>query len=665
MINHHNIQKRVTLITIVPLLIMTFCLELFLLYGRFADIDRGLLERGTLIARQLATSSEYGVFSNNKTFLNSLAGGVLREPDVRGLVILNASAEVLVQAGDFSITMQELSGDARAAAAENGSPLARASLTNPPVTSTDAVRIGDDNIWIYQAIVPTQVALDEFATAVPPQKIGAVMVEVSKANTEHLKHKLLWVTLGSTALFLLLAMYLVHVASRGITAPIRRLSGAVQQIAQGDLDTRVILSTKISELTTLSRGLNDMAEQLQHDREVLQQRIEQATLELREKKEEAEFANHNKSRFLAVASHDLRQPLHALGLYVAELRRQLSVTPQQHLIEQVDQSVNALTNLLNVLLDISKLDAGAVIPQLQACNIAALIGRIAGDFQMLAATKNISLLVHPCAAYVMSDPMLLERVLVNLVSNAIRYSYPNGRVMIACRMRGGQLCIEVRDNGIGISPENQASIFREFVQVSRSQLDSGKGLGLGLAIVDRLVKLLGHRITLRSLENKGSVFTVHVPLIPNSGKAADANLALFASSAITDGSLPLKGKNVLIVDDDELVLSSTLTILQSWGAGIYIAKSLFEVHRLLLNEMHFDLLLVDYQLGGDETGFDVITAVNSHQQSDVPTILISGNSDTELLKLASLAGHQLLYKPVRPAKLRSLVMYLIGSSGAR
>lgn len=670
MISAQNIRQQVALLTLIPLLILTICLEFFLLQGRFADIDQGLIERGKLIARQMASSSEYGVFSNNKEFLNVIANGALREPDVRGLLILNASSEVLLSLGEHTSATQEANPDAMVE--RNGSPDSAKfiktnlmKMANPEYVSlAQPVKIDAKSVWLYEAIMPTQVLLDDLDTAKPAQQIGAVIVEMSKTNTAHTKRKILSITLVSTLLFLLVALYLVYLASRSITNPIRQLSSAVLRIAQGDLSTRVTPETKVTELNILARGMNEMAIQLQQEHEVLQQRVDQATQALREQKNDAERASHDKSRFLAVASHDLRQPLHALGLYVAELRRQLSFTQQQQLVEQVDQSIDALATLLNALLDISKLDAGAIVPQFQECNIASTISRVAGDYQMLAAEKNIKLVVRASPVYVISDPVLLERILMNLVSNAIRYSNVDGCVMVACRRRGNQLRIEVRDNGIGISQADQENVFREFFQIAKPQLDSNKGHGLGLAIVERLVKLLGHGIELRSSPGKGSLFALHVPICAEPKAWTDTDSFPAFPSLMKEGlqSLPLYGKNILIVDDDEAILQSTAAVVASWGGNVHAASNLYEVYQLLNTVNGLDLIISDYQLGVNDTGFDVIAAVHKHRGGLIPAILISGDTSSELLQSASIAGHHLMYKPVKPAKLRSLAIFLLNDA---
>lgn len=631
-----SIRQQVTWLTLAPLFVMAISLESFFLFNRFSDLDQGLLERGKLIAHQLAASSEYGVFSNNQAYLQDIAEGVLVQADVRGVVILNSASETLVGTGEFS------------------NPGEKVDLLNP-------VRINRESLQIFQPIIPAQVELEGTGGArfnIP--QVGAVIVEMSRLRTEGLKMRMLWITVVATMLFLGLSCYLTYLAGRSIIQPVRKLSDAVEKIGAGDLAARVLPQTHINELNTLAQGVNEMAAQLQQERTILQQRVEEATHALRVQKEEAEHASDNKSHFLAVASHDLRQPLHALGLYIAELQHKVSGAEQQHLVGRVEQSVEALSTLLNALLDISKLDAGAIVPQLQTCAVSVMLDRVAADYQMLAGIKNIHLVIRPCREYVSSDPQLLERILMNLVGNAIRYTYPNGCVMVACRRRGNTLRIEVRDNGMGISRADQDNIFREFFRVPQQQTDTNKGLGLGLAIVDRLVKLLGYRIGLRSAPGKGSVFALELPAARRPDKPSTA----FRTSDDLDQveESPLAGKRLLIVDDDPMVLSSTASILTSWGCIVSTATSLVQAEQLLRNGAIWDLIISDYQLGGNESGIDVVEMVRRHQHGQIPCILISGDTGPALVKLASVSGHHLLHKPVRPAKLRSLIIYLLEMS---
>jgi two-component system, sensor histidine kinase len=655
--NFHSLRRRMVLLTLLPLLLSAIALTLILLHGRFADLDQNLLDKSQLIARQLATSSEYGVFSNNQEFLMRIAQSGLKEADVSGVMLLDANHNVLVQVGEFSQAQLSF----KPITLSNNTQLSRANMKFELAWMNGSLPWRDDEkrLWVFQAISSTQINLDDVESHLAPVTLGSVIVEVSKTRTLKLKQRMWFIALATSLLLLSATFYLVIRASRKITYPIQQLSLAVQMVGRGEWRKPLALKSNIVELSTLVEGLNNMVVILQKDRNVMQRQIDLATRALRDEKELAEQATQQKSIFLAVASHDLRQPLHALGLYVAELSRQLSASAEYPLVEKVEQSVDALTTLLNALLDISKLDAGAVVPQLQSCSLAHILGRVANDYRMLAQMKNIHLVVHSGSGFVRSDPVLLERILMNLVSNALRYTPENGCVLIACRKRENQWCIEVRDNGGGISAADQVNIFREFMQVAHTEFDSNTGLGLGLAIVDRLVKLLGHRLQLRSALKQGSCFALYLPSALAADRLASTGVHPAFSANANMENLPLDGVNLLVVDDDELVLTSTGTILNAWGGQVSLAKSVDEVRGLLEQGAKWDFIISDYQLSDDETGLDIMRMIRANRHADIQGILMSGDTSPELLQHASVVGLHLMHKPVKPAKLRSLILFLL------
>lgn len=371
-----------------------------------------------------------------------------------------------------------------------------------------------------------------------------------------------------------------------------------------------------------------MIEQRSLERNFIPQHVAGAIHLLREKKEQAERAHRDKNRFLAVASHDLRQPIHALGLYVAELRRKISGEEEQRLVGQVERSVDAIAQLINSLLDIAKLDAGAVMPNRQSCEISGILDRVSANFQVLANARHIRLVMHPLRGSVVSDPLMLERILMNLVSNALKYTPPYGTVMVACRRRGAEMAIEVRDNGIGIDQASQSGIFCEYVQLNAPEMDAQKGLGLGLSIVDRLAKLLDHKITLRSAPGMGSTFALRVSLAKVNSQAMQKDT--------------LAGKKLLVVDNDNQAREGMAMLLASWGCEVSVARSLSAVRGLMKNGARWDLLICDAELYG---------AVSQlvHQ----PCILIGKNANAEM------ARHHFLARPIKPAKLRSLMQFLL------
>jgi signal transduction histidine kinase len=263
-----------------------------------------------------------------------------------------------------------------------------------------------------------------------------------------------------------------------------------------------------------SRQFNDLRRltaAIEGHRKKLEERIEQATADLLHEKDLAERANTAKSRFLAAASHDLRQPLHALSLFSADLQRQVrSGTAQElpRLAEQISASTSLLGELLDSLLDISRLDVAGIKPESRPTQLQPIFQRLADSFRRAAADRKMTLRFRPSAHWVETDPVMLERMIANLVSNALRYTPPGGRVLVAARRRGGQLAIEVRDNGIGIAQEHQAAIFAEFYQVGNAAREQNKGLGLGLSIVDRLAKALDIPVSLKSRQGEGTLFTL-------------------------------------------------------------------------------------------------------------------------------------------------------------
>lgn len=275
----YNIRQYVAWLTLIPLLIMAVSLETYFLHDRFTDLDHNLVERGKLITRQLASSSEYGVFSNNAPFLNNLAQGVLQQPDVRGVIILNAVSESLIEAGEFSSTAGNTVVDTNPTLSKPSSQVGetQASRIKQLVNPQHPVLSINESLWVFQPIIPVQVALDDLGANSAVQQVGAVIIEMSWARTNKLKSQLLWVTIGLTGWFLIFAIYLVMIASRSITSPICQLSEVVQKIGEGNLKMRGSVTTRITELRNLARGINAMAAKLQQESVILHQRAEEAT----------------------------------------------------------------------------------------------------------------------------------------------------------------------------------------------------------------------------------------------------------------------------------------------------------------------------------------------------------------------------------------------------
>ncbi len=630
----YGIERQALMIVLLPILLLSVLMEGQFIYTLNADLEQAMSERAKLIVGQLASSSEYSVFSGNQTLLQQQVEIALAQQDVSSVIVLDNSGKILARAG------------------KSGAP----ETSDASVGGMKAVKENKQFMTLYQPIVATQIELDDTAlntSKVSGRVLGEVILEINKDRVNREKRQLLFFNLMLTLGILGFAMMVAMRVSRRITSPILGMRAAVKKIGEGRLNTR-IEETKLLELDELGQGINDMTGQLQRQRETLQQRIEEATLELLEKKNEAEKANFDKTRFLAAASHDLRQPMHALGLFMGELHNRINTPEQRKIVEKVEESVEAMSGLLDSLLDISKLDAGVVVPQIQPINIGALLRRLAEDFSSLAKKKSIVLRVRATDGIVLSDPVLLERILINLLSNAIRYTQHTGKVMLVCRKRGDNMRIEVRDNGPGIPVSEQQNIFREFVQLANAARDRSKGLGLGLAIVDRLIKLMNFPLYLLSAPNRGSTFAVEIPRVPDTD-----NLPAEDQLATT---LPVEhseflGLKVLVVDDDPLVLHGTGGLLTAWGCEVSLAGSLTEVRKQYPLDQ-FQLVVCDYRLP-DGTGLQLADCLNTQSRDKPVFILISGDTSPDVLHEVVTRGHLLLHKPVRPAKLRSMMSFLL------
>jgi len=379
--------------------------------------------------------------------------------------------------------------------------------------------------------------------------------------------------------------------------------------------------------------------------------------ELFKAKEAAEEANVAKTRFLAAASHDLRQPLQALSMFVEVLSNRNHNPQDAALISRIGDSVNAVESLLNGLLDVSKLEAGLVVPVPTSFSLAPMFERLAGEFEPLVAAEGLDLRVVRSRLMVKSDPALLERILRNLLSNAVRYTQ-RGRILFGCRRVGDKLRIEVWDTGIGIPTSQIKAIFREFHQLGNPGRDRRQGLGLGLAIVERLARLLSHPIHVRSEPRKGSVFSIDVPF-------AIASEAVCEPRQLNLG-ISRRNAAIIVVDDEPDVLESTRLLLESWGHTVLTALDCDSALQKLpaLGQLP-DLILADYRLQNAATGGQAIARIRSRLKVPVPAIILTGDTAPERLRQAKASGHGLLHKPVQPAALRQMIDELLTRAPAR
>jgi two-component system, sensor histidine kinase len=371
--------------------------------------------------------------------------------------------------------------------------------------------------------------------------------------------------------------------------------------------------------------------------------------DLLRQKELAEAANVAKSNFLASASHDLRQPVHALSMFVGALRDRPLDEPSGRLVRQIQNSVGALDSLFGAILDISRLDAGVIDPRPRAFAIQPLLERICRDEMPEVDRKGIALRLLSCSQTVQTDPVLLERVLRNLISNAVRYT-DKGRVVVGCR-RGVRLSIEVWDSGRGIPADQQELIFQEFYQIGNPERDRARGLGLGLAIVQRLTHILRIPMQMRSHVDRGSVFKLSVEL------AAGVPAAI---EPPTETSLTAQPPLFILVVDDEVAIQEAMhTLLTGWGHRVITAGSCVEMldHAAAFTSTP-NLIISDYRLRNDEEGIATIERLRSEFNSDIPAILITGDTAPDRIRQATASDCFLLHKPVSNSRLRAAIANL-------
>jgi signal transduction histidine kinase/CheY-like chemotaxis protein len=366
---------------------------------------------------------------------------------------------------------------------------------------------------------------------------------------------------------------------------------------------------------------------------------------LQREKEAAERSDQAKSRFLAAASHDLRQPVHALSLYLGVLREQALPARSRHLVDSIGRAADALGGLFDALLNLSRLDAGIVRPRLQPVALPRLLAQLQAEFAPQAAAKGLVLRVRPCAGMVRTDPALLDRILRNLVDNAIVHT-ARGGVLVACRMRGASLRVQVLDTGPGIPAAERERVFLEFHQLDNPERDRRKGLGLGLAIVRRTALLLGHPLELQSNPGRGSCFSIDLP------RTHEPERAPAVPSPVVERAACMAP--VLVIEDDSEGRDSLCQLLAAWGYRVLAAAGGVEAIGVA-NEAAATpaLILSDYRLRGHETGIDAVARVHEEFNDDgIPVVLVSGDTDPQRLVEATARGWPLLHKPVAPAALR-------------
>ncbi|WLH10404.1 hybrid sensor histidine kinase/response regulator [Pseudomonas hefeiensis] len=387
----------------------------------------------------------------------------------------------------------------------------------------------------------------------------------------------------------------------------------------------------------------------------LQQQITQRELieqQLRDARDAAQAANRSKDKYLAAASHDLLQPLNAARLLISTLRERSLPTSEQVLVERTHQALEGAEDLLTDLLDISRLDQAAVKPDLAPYRLDELLAPLASEFQSVAGAAGLELRVRFGDETVMTDLRLMTRILRNLLSNACRYT-AHGGILLAARRRGERLSLEVWDTGRGIAADCLESIFLEFNQLDVGRAADRKGVGLGLAIVERIAHILDYRVQVRSRPGRGSVFSIEVPL------SAERLLPMSQGPIQMVAGNPLPGRRLLVIDNELSILQSMAALLGQWGCDVLTATDEAGAFAVLQGRAP-ELILADFHLDHGVVGCEVVKHLREHFQQTIPAVIITADRSDQCRRALRKLNAPLLNKPLKPGKLRAVLSQLLG-----
>lgn len=439
-----------------------------------------------------------------------------------------------------------------------------------------------------------------------------------------------------------------------LNAKLTKINAALMQRVERSMDYQAnaysIFQTAIGLETQVKARTEELKSALD--------RLERANDQLTSARDGAERANRFKTGFFTAVSHDLLQPLHAARLSLSALGEIRD--PQQHrrFIGQVDHALSTIEELLRTILDLSKLESGALRPSIQFVEIQELFRSVVVDMEPITRDKGLVLTMRTRDVAVMSDPLMLRRILQNLLANAVQYT-EKGRVLLSGRKRGSHLRIDVWDTGPGIAPSEQTKIFDEFHRGSAGQRSSARGFGVGLSIIARMSEALGHRIELCSRVGRGTRFSVHVPLADEAALACRLPSAARPAAARAYGLTAIKA---VVIDNDRGVRDAMRALLDRWGCEARLVGGLQDVERLIAQEPGFrpDIVLADFHLDAGESGLASVARLRETRGSSLPAVVITADHSREVAEAVAAAGCEILRKPVKPAELRALITHLVG-----
>lgn len=627
-----GIRSRILLTVLGPMILVAVLVTAILVVGQSRQAEIEQHRRLAAVARQLAALAEYNLFVGNNEALEKLLLVAQSEPDVVAAAFLDTQGRVLAS----TLPPEQLPA-AESVIAGFDPPSPQVAVEHWHGLPVRATRLADADLY---AAAPE--------TGAPP--LGQLLLKVSMKALHNETQAYAYKAAGISALVLLLALALAIAFSRGLIRTLTNIGEVVKGIGQGRHDLRIAPRGK-DELGKLAEGINAMAAAVALTQEQLAERILEATATLRHERDAADHAARARSRFFAAASHDLRQPAQALGLFVARLQRDNLAPELQPKLDQLAQTVGNLQGLLGTLLDYSRLDGQVFRVEIHPVAAARAIGQVVESFAEAAAAKHLQLRsrIHDC--WLMTDPALLHRILINLVGNAVRYTHSGG-ILVACRRGAHHARIEVWDTGPGIPPEARATIFDELVQLDNPERDPEKGLGLGLAIVRKSANLLGHPLALCSRVNHGSRFSLTVPLTtPDAPEVAVEDKAIHGSQTL------------LLIGPATTEVENLAALLESWHFTVERVADTAAARAWIASAGAPQLVILDLPGGaaGVEHSLAWLNCIAADTGFVLPALIVSSGPVPALGEQPGKTPRLLLTRPFRPARLRALIGRLASS----
>ena len=631
-----DIGARVFVAATIPLTVAVAAVGALLLSRHAQHIEQHHIESSIALLNQAAILAELPLATGSTSSARNVADFIERSKGVIGLALIDRDGNALENRGNLGATALRL-------------------LDAKPVNLM--VESDRQLIYLIQPVVLSAAPGADIVTgsANPaPQRVGHVAISISRAQVQASVVRLWWTGATILGVTLALSLLLARWVARSLSRPMVRLSDALSLVARGDLGVRLPERDK-GEMRRLSVDFNRMVAALGKAQAGLHDAVAHATDALARRTAEAEAANLAKSRYLAAASHDLRQPAHALSLYLAVAQRIAERVPDEQgrqlhaVLAGMESSALSLDSLLNSVLDISRIDAGVLKPKPEPIAIQEVFDQMIRDYAVAARDASIDLQCRPTPLGVYADPILFARICQNLLANALKFC-EGGRVLLTARARGERVLIQVWDQGAGIAPEHIDHVFDEFYQVSSSAGVRAHGIGLGLAIVRRLCQMQSGAISVRSRPGRGSVFSLWLPLTRSTYRFQRPLVASVAQ--VPSGSV------AIVLDDDDDVRNATQAVLREAGYDVVAAANLADAERQLRERGTHAVraAVVDYRLADGYTGIEVAERLRMRFGETLKVVMVTGDTSPERLQALHESGLLVQHKPMNAPDLLALLV---------